>query len=414
MAYAAGRVRRMPLTTAVVYLAFGYLLGPHGFGLLNIDTGTHSRTIESITQIVIAISLFSGALKLRVPVLDKAWLDPLRLALLSMVLATFAAAAFAHWSLGLNASAALLLAAILAPTDPVLASDVQVERPYHFSRLRFALTGEAGMNDGAAMPLVLLGLSLATSQGPPNLWTWILLHVVWGFSGAIAIGGIIGHLGGRYMLHLRLKHDEKLGTDSFLALGLIGLSYGLASAAHCIGFVAIFAAGVAVRRIERRMTDEPPETIVVRVTNPAADQEVATDPDKAATFMLLRLLSFTENLERIGEAIVVILLGSLLRTSMLTGGALVLAPLLFFVIRPLSVWAALVGAGMSRAEQALSAWFGIRGMASVYYLAYLHDHGAPDPLVHQISEVTIGVIAYSILLHGISVTPLMAWFEQRQ
>jgi NhaP-type Na+/H+ or K+/H+ antiporter len=304
---------------------------------------------------------------------------------------------------------------VLASTDPVLASDVQVDRPYEFSRLRFALTGEAGLNDGAAMPLVTLGLALTgVSPTVSNPWSWVLSHVIWGFLGAVGIGGVIGDLGGRYMLHLRLRHQEKLGTDNFLALGLIGLSYGLATVAHTLGFVAVFAAGVAVRRIERRMNEEPPETIEVKIGDPAEEQEVATDPDKAAAFMLLRLLSFTENLERIGEAVVVILLGSLLRNSMLTGGALILAPLLFFVVRPLSVFLSLIGSPMDQAERSMTAWFGIRGMASVYYLAYLHNAGAPDSMVREIAAIAVGVVAYSILLHGISVTPLMRWFEDRR
>jgi sodium/hydrogen antiporter len=129
--------------------------------------------------------------------------------------------------------------------------------------------------------------------------------------------------------------------------------------------------------------------------------------------MLLRMQSFTESLEQIGEAAVVILLGGLLRSSMLTGGALILAPLLFFLIRPASVFASMAGSGIDWAEQSMMAWFGIRGMASVYYLAYIYGKGAPDPLVHQLAEIALGVVAYSILLHGISVTPWMSWFEKR-
>src|SRR5262245_55009692 len=123
MAYASGRVRRMPLRAAVVYLGIGYLLGPNVCGLLAIDPRTHAHMIEAITEIVIVISIFSSALKLRVPAFDRRWIDPLRLAFVSMVIGVSGVMAVGHIALGLPIGAALLLGAILAPTDPVLASD---------------------------------------------------------------------------------------------------------------------------------------------------------------------------------------------------------------------------------------------------------------------------------------------------
>ena len=414
MTYVSGRVRRMPLSAAIIYLGIGYLLGPNVFGLLAVDPRTQSHIIEAVTEIVIVVSIFSSALKLRVPTLDWRWLGPLRLALVSMDIGVGGVTTVGHVVLGLPIGTALLLGAILAPTDPVLASDVQVERPFEFNRLRFALTGEAGMNDGAAFPLVSLSLALLSTDPISSFWwTWLFQNVIWGLLGAVAIGALLGHLGARYMLYLRLVHREKLGTDNLLALGLMSLSFGLAEAAHAIGFVAVFAAGVAARGIERQMEEHPPETIEVQVADPADEQEAATDPDKASVFMLLRLQSFTENLEQVGAAAVVILLGSLLRTSMFVGDALVSSLLLFFIIRPISVFASLVGSEMNWAERCLAAWFGIRGMASVYYLAYVYGEGAPEALVDQLAEVVLGVVTYSILLHGITVTPVMQRFEDR-
>lgn len=413
MAYASGRVGRMPLTTAVIYLGIGFLIGPNGFQLLNVDTRHHAHVIEAIAEIVIVISIFSSGLKLRLPVFDKRWLDPLRLAFISMAIGVGGGLAFGHYVFGLPVGAALLLGAILAPTDPVLASDVHVERPFEFNRLRFALTGEAGMNDGSALPLITLGLMLMGVAGPSPVWVWLLRDVLWGLAVAVSIGTALGHYGARYMLHLRLKHEEKLGTDNFLALGLMGLSFGLTEVVHGIGFVAVFAAGVAVRGIERRMNEKPPETIEVHVGDPAAEQEDATDSDKAPAFMLVRLQSFTENLERIGEALVVIMLGSLLRMPMLTGNALLFSAFLFFFIRPVSVFVGLAGSDMNWQERAAAGWFGIRGMASVYYLAYVYGKGVPQDIVQQLAGTALGVVTYSILLHGITVTPVMRWFEKR-
>ena len=414
LAFAAGLVRRAPLSTSIIYLGVGYLIGPRFFGLLDVDPRSHARGIEWLTAVVIVISIFSSALKLRIPVLDRRWFDPLRLAFPTMLLTIAGATAAAHFILHLPPETAFLLAAVLAPTDPVLASDVQVERTYEYHRMRFALTGEAGMNDGTALPMVTLALAFLGATPRVSAVHWIFLNLVWGVLGALLIGGLLGHLAGRYMLHLRLVHKEKAGGDRFLALGIMGLAYGLAEAAQAIGFVAVFAAGVAVRQIERRMQGKPPDVIELQVTGTAGEQEVAVDENKAPAFMLLRMRSFTENLERMGEAAVVVLLGSFLRGSMFGAATFIFAALLFFAIRPLSVIAGFAGAGMRRAETAMVSWFGIRGMASVYYLAYMRMHGASASLVQTLANIIVGVIVCSIVVHGASVTPFMRWFESRE
>ena len=154
--------------------------------------------------------------------------------------------------LGLPLGAAILLGGILAPTDPVLASDVQVAEPTDRDRLRFALTGEAGLNDGTAFPFVLLGLGLLGLHDlGDSLWRWLAIDVLWAVAAGIGVGAALGTLVGRFVLYLRRTHKEAVGLDNFLALGLIGLAYGLASLAHGYGFLAVFAAGVALRRIEQ-------------------------------------------------------------------------------------------------------------------------------------------------------------------
>ena len=162
--------------------------------------------------------------------------------------------------LGLSWGAAVLLGAVLAPTDPVLASDVQVEHAADRDRLRFSLTGEAGMNDGTAFPFVMLGLWLMNLHAPgTSIWRWMAVDLVWAVAGGLGVGTLIGTLVGQLVIYLRRKHRVALGLDEFLSLGLIGLSYGLALAAHAYGFLAVFAAGLALRRIERRATgDNPP------------------------------------------------------------------------------------------------------------------------------------------------------------
>ena len=159
--------------------------------------------------------------------------------------------------LGLPLGAAILLGAILAPTDPVLASDVQVTDPTDRDRLRFALTGEAGLNDGTAFPFVMLGLGLlGLHELGDGGWRWLAIDVVWAVAAAWRSAALLGSSSARLVLYLRRTHKEAVGLDDFLALGLIALSYGTALLAHTYGFLAVFAAGLALRRVERIASGE--------------------------------------------------------------------------------------------------------------------------------------------------------------
>ena len=155
--------------------------------------------------------------------------------------------------LGLSFGAAVLLGAILAPTDPVLASAVQVESSGDRDRLRFSLTGEGGLNDGAAFPFVMLGLGLL---GLHDLgvggWRWWTVDVIWATAGGLMIGGALGALIGTLVVYLRARHKESIGLDEFLALGLIALAYGLAVLSHTYGFLAVLAAGMALQRVKEQ------------------------------------------------------------------------------------------------------------------------------------------------------------------
>ena len=170
MALAGSVLKRLPLTASMFYLAIGAALGPPGADLLRIDLLRDAHLLERFTEVAVIISLFTAGLKLRLPLSDRRWRPPFRMASLAMVLTVAGVAAVGVLALGLSLGAAVLLGAVLAPTDPVLASDVQVTHAGDKEDVRFALTGEAGLNDGMAFPFVMLawGSSVSTSWAPPG------------------------------------------------------------------------------------------------------------------------------------------------------------------------------------------------------------------------------------------------------
>ncbi len=412
-------LKRLPLSTAMLYLAVGFALGPAGWAVVAIDPFNNAGLLERLAEVAVLISLFSVGLKLGLPLSNQHWLLPLRLAFVSMTLTVALIAVVGVLGLDLPLGAAVLLGAILAPTDPVLASAVQVESSGDRDRLRFSLTGEGGLNDGTAFPFVMLGLGLL---GLHDLgeggWRWLAVDVLWATAGGLLIGGALGALIGRLVVYLRARHHESVGLDEFLALGLIALAYGIAVLGHAYGFLAVFAAGLALQRVKEQSslihlpvseTEWPPHE--------HADDESTADvnhTDHASAYMMQAVRGFNGQMERIGELAIVLVVGTLLAFTQLSAGTAGFLALLFLVIRPVSVWLGLIGAPVSRDQRLMIAWFGIRGIGSVYYLMYAIDHGLPQPLAEQIIAVTLAVITVSIVLHGISVRPIMRFYRRRK
>ncbi len=412
MALAGSVLKRLPLTASIFYLAAGALLGPWGVGLLRVDALDDREALELLTEIAVIISLFTAGLKLRLPLSDRRWRAAILLATVAMVLTIGGIAAFAVLAVGLPLGAAVLLGAVLAPTDPVLASDVQVEHEHDAEPVRLSLTGEAGLNDGTAFPFVMLALGLlgAHDIGPYG-WRWLTIDLAWAVAAGLGVGTLFGAGIGKLVLYLRHVHREAVGLDEFLALGLVALSYGVALLVHGYGFLAVFAAGLSVRRIERQRSETAPPPDVSESGRSAED--LATNPGTAPAYMAHAVLGFNEQLERLGELAVVLVVGALLADIEAAGPGMFVALGLFFVIRPLATLLALPGAPLSSPQRAFIAWFGVRGVGSVYYLAYALSHGVSGPAARMVADVTLVVVAASILLHGISVTPLMRRYSAR-
>lgn len=408
----AGTVlKRLPVTPSMFYLAAGAWLGPWGAGLLHVDAIDDTAMLEGLTEVAVIISLFTAGLKLRLPLTDRRWGVAVLLAGVAMVSTVAGVTAFGM-ALGLPLAAALLLGAILAPTDPVLASDVQVNDANDAEPVRFSLTGEAGLNDGTAFPFVMLGLGLlGQHELGGNGWRWWSLDLVWAVIAGLGVGTLCGAGVARLVIYLRREHQEAVGLDEFLALGLIALSYGVALLLGGYGFLAVFAAGLSVRRIEREHAEVTPSR-QVRAAGLSAEEQ-ATNPATAPAYMANAVLGFNEQLERLGELAVVVVVGAMLARIDRVAPGLWLALVLFAVIRPLSTSLTLLPTRLSRAQRAFIAWFGVRGVGSIYYLAFVLSHGVDGPLARQLVDLTLVVVASSIVLHGVSVTPLMQLYSAR-
>ena len=413
MALAGTLLKRLPLSSALLYLGVGWAVGPAGLGLLTLDPVADAAVLEHLTEVVVSISLFGAGLKMRVPLRDRRWRVPLRLGFVVMTITVALVAAIGVWGLGLSLGAAILLGAILAPTDPVLASDVAVEAPSDRDRLRFSLTGESALNDGTAFPFVMLGLGLLGLHDlGAGLWRWLAVDVLWAVAGGLAIGGALGWAVGHLVLYLRRSRQEAVGTDDFLALGLLALAYGVAHAALAYAFLAAFAAGLALRVVERRGTaeGEAPEDVLAAS---ARSDEIATDAEAAPAYMASAVLGFTEQLERIGTVVVVVTVGALLPVAELAWPVIWFVPLMLLVVRPAAVWLGLVGAHLSPLQKGLVGWFGIRGIGSVYYLGYAITHGLDEATAWTLLALTLATVAASAAVHGTSVTPIMNWYRKR-
>lgn len=410
MALSSAFLRRLPISTSAVYLAFGFLIGPFGFDLLRIDVRESREWLEPLTEVAVVISLFVGGLKLRLPFRDGAWKAAYRLAGPVMLVCIAAVALFAHLVLRLDLALALLLGAILAPTDPVLAGAVSVNDAADHDRLRYGLSGEAGLNDGMAFPFVVLAL-LWGAQGGPGDWllTWAAHRLVWAVAGGLVIGYAVGHGVGRAAIWLRSLHRDTTAAGDFLALAVIAMAYASAQLAGTWGFLAVFAAGIGLRRAELRVaSDHSPAEHVVSEQAGEPDLE---QPAMAAGVVVAETLSFGGTAERLLEVLLMVIIGTSLPIHW-DMRAVPLALLLFLVIRPLATMLLLRGTPTTGAQRRLMGWFGIRGIGSVYYLSYALGHGVRGPSATDAASFTISVLALSVVLHGITAQPLLARYER--
>ena len=412
-------LHRLPLSSPMVYLALGWLLGPQVADVLRPDPYEHVALLERLAELALLISLFAVGLRLDMPLRDKRWRLSLRLASVSMAVMVAMVAAVGVFWLGLSLGASILLGAILAPTDPVLASDVSSDAGARHDRLGLSLAGEGALNDGAAFPLVMLGLGLLGLHELGAGWArWWSVDVLWATSGGLLAGAAVGAAAGRVVVWLRSRHAEAVGLDEFLGLGVVGLAYGLAQISLASGLLAVFAAGMALQRVRERPRAHTQPLPAAASSEGHPYEKLATHSHHASATMRGSIQGFNDQLEKFAEMALVLLVGAMLAYTQPLPAVWWFVPLVLLVLRPLSASLSVVGESLTAPQSAMICWFGIRGIGSVFYVLFALRHGLDAGLADTLLTLTLWTVATSIVVHGITAQPLMArylaWRQQRR
>lgn len=416
MALARSIIARLPMTGAMIYLAVGFAIGPAGLGLLEIDILRDTHILRVITETGLIISLFAIGLHLRAPLEHPLWSPPFRLALPAMIITIAVVAAAACFGMQMGVGPALLLGAALAPTDPVLASELRPREAGDDDPLRFSLSGEGGANDGAAYPFALLGIILCVMPPGATPSPWILAgELVWGAAAAVAIGWAMGTFTEALVAKLRIRYAKALGFEGFLALGLMTACYGLTLLVHGYGFLAVFCAAVALRRREMRETGEEKPRAALRGVRRGDGGQAAKNPGLAHAYLAESMMAFSVEMERIVELALMLLIGSVVSAhwrDMLAWAPLAIIAVLFFLARPVAVYAAMAGTGAPWRQRLVCAWLGFRGVGTFFYLLFALEH-APEQAA-PLTPIVLSAIVLSVFVHGISASPVLAWYYRRR
>ena len=392
----SGVIARSPFSYAIIYLIVGIVIGPYGFSLVELrrDDIFNAELLKRLTEFVVIVSVFGCGLKISRPFKLAAWDTTLRLIGILMPFSIFAIAAVGKFLLGMDWAGAILLGAILAPTDPVLASSIQLKNTKDNDELRFGLTSEGGLNDALAFPFVYFGLYGIKDDNWGNwIKSWVGIDLIWAIGSAIIMGFLVAKAIVWFGEKIEKHHpvDDLMGD--FVALSTILLTYALTEVVNGYGFLAVFVAGLIIQRNHY-------------------DQE---EP--------LAQLEFIEQVEKLLEIGTILLLGTILLYEPIANYApqsILVIFLLFFLIRPLGVFISTIGKKTIYPHRQkfypqkrwIFGWFGIRGVGSLYYLAYALSNGLKGELGEQIAWITYSTVVVSVLLHGITATPSMNWYNK--
>ena len=378
-----------PFSLPLVFLLVGFVVYQFPLGLPHPDPVAYRGVAEHLSELVIIIALMGAGLAIDRPVGLRSWGRTWRLLGVAMPLSIAAIAATAGLALGWPLAAAALIGAALAPTDPVLASDVQVGKPSQArndDEVRVALTSEAGLNDGLAFPFVYAAIALATTSGASWLLDWVLVDLLYRIAVGVLVGWVIGRLLARLFFPARAPSRVRLSeyADGFAALAATFLAYGITELVSGYGFIAVFVTAITIRAAER--------THGYHVT----------------------LHRFIEQVERLLIAWVLLLFGGAIAIGILeplTWTGAIVGVVALLIVRPGAAMLAQLGKPPGIREKGAVAFFGIRGIGSIFYLAYALGHGGFGVPAEQLWAVLSFVVLASVLLHGITATPAMNYID---
>jgi NhaP-type Na+/H+ or K+/H+ antiporter len=387
-----------PLTLPMVLLALGFAVFALPLGLESPDPLEQGKVTERLTELGVIVALMGAGLKLDRPPHWLTWRSTWLLLVITMPLTIAAAALLGWWVAGFVPATAMLLGAVIAPTDPVLASEVQVGAPgegyeapagEEEDEVRFSLTAEAGLNDGLAFPFTYMAIAIAIAGPAPGNWigSWFLVNVLYKLGVGFVVGLLLGWVLARTILAFPAETELAKAITGLSALAATLLVYGATEYAGGYGFIAVFVAAVVIRNYER-------------------DHEYQES-----------LHIFTEQAENLLTAGIVLALG-----GAIAGG--ILAPLswqvalvgilLVFVVRPL---AGMIGLayfpGIPWRERAAISFFGIRGIGSLYYLSYALNE-AEFPAEEVLWALVAFVVMLSIIIHGLAGAPVMSALDKHR
>jgi sodium/hydrogen antiporter len=384
MAWIPFFTKRTNISYSIIYVVAGAIL----YSIFDVlpfpDPLSQRENVLRLTEMVVIISLMGTGLKIDQPFSLRSWKVPFRLVTITMILCIGLVTFLCKWMLNLDLASALLIGAVLAPTDPVLASDVQVGPPLEGSKenVRFSLTAEAGMNDGMAFPFTWLALGLLGSSGEFNFQDWIMYELILKLAIGLACGYALGNLIAFLVFKISVDQNVRI-RDGFVAICATLITYGITEMLWGYGFIAVFVAAISIRNYELHH-----------------DYHV-------------KMHSFTDQIERILLAVVLILFGGALVDVLVhnISWTIVLFSLIcIFIVRPVTAWLSLSTVNFRPKEKLAISFFGIKGIGSFFYLSFAFNTAA-FPQERLLWTIVSCVVVFSILIHGVTATYTMKRLE---
>lgn len=387
-------LKRAPISMPMVFLAAGVVTFAVIPGLPDPDPVTYPEVTLRLTEVCVIVSLMGAGLAINRPFTLRGWSSTWRLLGITMPLSMIAVGLLGWSALGLGAASAILLAAALAPTDPVLATEVQVSEPVtergsDDDEVRFSLTSEAGLNDGLAFPFTWAAVAASLAVAGSTTWVgeWLLIDVAWRLAVGCLAGFAVGWgLARLFFSGLSERLDLTAKSEGFVAVAATFLAYGAAEVAHGYGFVAVFVCACTMRSGERQHRYH----------------EV--------------LHTFVEQIERLLTVVVIVLLGGAVSRGLLAGMGwkeIAFAAAFLLVVRPAAGLIGLSPGKTGPRDRMVISFFGVRGVGSLFYVAFALQAG--DFVDGQYMWAVVGlVVVSSVIVHGLTATPVMRSIDARR